>query len=71
MALSLTSVAESYANRTYRIRAVNAAGPSTHASASGYRDVGNPTGYRIHAHFMVPVEAGIMRSAQLGIRYTF
>ena len=34
-------------------------------------NLGNPTGNRNNANFMVPVEAGTMRSAQLGIRYTF
>lgn len=32
---------------------------------------GNPTGNRNSANFMIPVEAGTMRSAQMGIRYTF
>ena len=32
---------------------------------------GNPTGNRNNANFMVPVEAGTMRSAQMGVRYTF
>jgi hypothetical protein len=32
---------------------------------------GNPTGNRNNRNFMVPVEAGTMRSAQLGVRYTF
>ena len=34
-------------------------------------NLGNPTGNRNNRNFMVPVEAGSMRSAQLGIRYTF
>ena len=34
-------------------------------------NLGNPTGNRNNANFMIPVEAGTMRSAQLGIRYTF
>jgi hypothetical protein len=34
-------------------------------------NLGNPTGNRNNRNFMVPVEAGTMRSAQLGIRYTF
>ena len=34
-------------------------------------NLGNPTGNRNNANFMVPVEAGTMRSAQLGVRYTF
>jgi hypothetical protein len=34
-------------------------------------NLGNPTGNRNNRNFMVPVEAGPMRSAQLGIRYTF
>jgi hypothetical protein len=32
---------------------------------------GNPTGNRNNRNFMVPVEAGTMRSMQLGVRYTF
>ena len=32
---------------------------------------GNPTGNRNNRNYMVPVEAGAMRSMQLGIRYTF
>jgi hypothetical protein len=32
---------------------------------------GNPTGNRNNRNFMVPVEAGTMRSAQMGVRYTF
>jgi hypothetical protein len=32
---------------------------------------GNPTGNRNNRNFMVPVEAGAMRSMQLGVRYTF
>jgi hypothetical protein len=32
---------------------------------------GNPTGERNDDNFLVPVEAGLMRSMQLGIRYTF
>jgi outer membrane receptor protein involved in Fe transport len=34
-------------------------------------NLGNPTGNRNNRNFMVPVEAGAMRSAQLGVRYTF
>jgi hypothetical protein len=34
-------------------------------------NLGNPTGNRNNANFMVPVEAGSMRAMQLGIRYTF
>ena len=34
-------------------------------------NLGNPTGNRTNRNFMVPVEAAPMRSAQLGIRYTF
>jgi hypothetical protein len=34
-------------------------------------NLGNPTGNRNNRNFMVPVEAGSMRSAQLGIRYSF
>jgi hypothetical protein len=32
---------------------------------------GNPSGDRSDENFLVPVEAGLMRSMQLGIRYTF
>ena len=34
-------------------------------------NLGNPTGNRNNRNFMVPVEAGTMRSMQLGVRYTF
>jgi outer membrane receptor protein involved in Fe transport len=34
-------------------------------------NLGNPTGNRNNRNFMVPVEAGSMRSAQLGVRYSF
>ena len=34
-------------------------------------NLGNPTGNRNNANFMIPVTAGTMRSAQLGVRYTF
>lgn len=32
---------------------------------------GNPTGNRNNRNYMVPVAAGTMRSAQMGVRYTF
>lgn len=44
--LLVASIAEAYASRSYRIRAVSGAGSSTAAMVSGYRDVGNPTGYQ-------------------------
>ena len=40
-------------------------------NALNKENFGNPTGNRNNANFMVPVEAGTMRSAQLGVRYTF
>ncbi len=46
VSLSVTSITESFASRSYRARAVSGAGTSTSASATGYRDVGNVTGYQ-------------------------
>jgi hypothetical protein len=40
-------------------------------NALNRENLGNPTGNRNNRNFMVPVEAGTMRSMQLGIRYTF
>jgi hypothetical protein len=40
-------------------------------NALNWINYGNPTGNRNSRNFMVPVEAGPMRSMQLGVRYTF
>ena len=40
-------------------------------NALNRENLGNPTGNRNNRNFMVPVEAGTMRSMQLGVRYTF
>jgi hypothetical protein len=44
--LTVTSINESFVQRTYKVRAVNGAGAGNQASAMGYRDVGDPTGYQ-------------------------
>jgi hypothetical protein len=44
--LTVSSISESFAARTYRVRAVNGAGSGNHATVSGFRDVGTPTGYQ-------------------------
>jgi hypothetical protein len=40
-------------------------------NAMNWINYGNPTGNRNSRNFLVPVEAGPMRSMQLGVRYTF
>ena len=40
-------------------------------NALNWINYGNPTGSRNSSRFLVPDEAGPMRSMQLGVRYTF
>jgi hypothetical protein len=40
-------------------------------NALNWINYGNPTGNRNSSRFLVPDEAGPMRSMQLGVRYTF
>jgi hypothetical protein len=40
-------------------------------NALNKENLGNPTGNRNNRNYMIPVEAGTMRSMQLGVRYTF